>query len=493
MCGIFGVANPNNMGDTNKLRDFFLEALHVGTLRGTDAVGMYQVHFPRNRASKEATIYYDKAAVNGIAALERTQMAGIAHDAGKCFATVGHHRAATHGAKDKDVNAHPFIHTRSDGSQVIGVHNGTLTTWDRKVTHEGVEYVFDVDSDWLMFQLSIKPAEEVLGNLTGAAAIVWYDSREARTINMWTNGQRPLHFALLEQPNDRLIFASEPGMLHWLASRNNLSLKGGNIYECKSRMLYRFDGSKYGEFEKYTRTNIPFTYKVPAVNNNFRTQRWDNNSNTWVYTEGAYNEHDWYDAYPRGFSRHSTPEPGRNQLKSIIATARNRSSGNSGNVSSANPGAASNAKSPADQIADAIDAAELNMIGGAQPASTSTRPPGSSMKEQRTLQDLGIKMGTEAVFEFEEFIEDTSTSGRGTIRGTVLVSSGGSDKAELFDGEIRHARADMAKTMRQLDGIVRLIGCFVEARSDDGGVDPVLVCTHPTGFIKAGHSAASVH
>lgn len=481
------------MGSSDNLRDFFTDALHVGAVRGSDATGVFQVHFPRQKFNRDPDIYIEKAAVMGIGLLGKSESAAaIVADAGKCFLTVGHHRAATRGDKAADSNAHPFIHYRNDGSRIVGVHNGTLSTWNTKETDGDIETRFDVDSDWLIYQLSVKPTAEVLGKLSGAAALVWYDSKDTRQLNMWTNGARPLHFAILKEPGDRVIFASEPEMLYWLAKRNNLSIKDDTVYSCKPRRWYKFNASRYGEFEKYTHEDTPYV-APPATNNavtNFTMrERWNQRTRSWEYD----NAHDWQSGYGVGGWSGGSYAQSRNRLKSVIATAQAAAVLNE----QITPPALPAPRDPADVIADLIDSAEeeLRSVEQAGSSKVTTRPPAVSARETRTLEDLDLKVGTEGVFEYTEFepYVDGSTTSSGTLYGNVLVAGKKSgDKADLFEACIRHADPGLVKELKKRDGFVKLLGAYLEERGEDErGVDVIIVCSHPTGYVGAQSTGSS--
>lgn len=222
MCGIFGVVNgkKSRKADRN-IVNLIEQAFTVGALRGTDSTGLFQVD--------KGKIYVHKEPVHGalFAALDSTFP--YIRDADTCGVLVAHNRAATQGAVSKE-NAHPFGHATKDETYFVGVHNGTLTNWDRTK--------FQVDSDWALRKIAAE-GDAAYKNINGAFAFVFHDNRDHNTLHMVRNSERPLFAAFVEN-EDRMLFASEYMMLLWLADRNKIKLEK-NIIDLTPGYRYSFD------------------------------------------------------------------------------------------------------------------------------------------------------------------------------------------------------------------------------------------------------------
>lgn len=224
MCGILGVINGEaSWQGINKVCEYMLQGAVTGILRGMDSTGMFQV-------MRDHSVRVHKLPIDGPSFAGSKRANTLFRAADSTLATILHHRAATHGEVSYD-NCHPFEHD-SENNYVIGVHNGTIPGFSRREDN----ITFDVDSDWLYYQILKKGAKEALENVEhGAYALVWYDFSKKKML-MAVNGQRELHFAFIKDKNTMLV-ASEAGMLYWLASRNGLEIEGikfpvpNNIYE----------------------------------------------------------------------------------------------------------------------------------------------------------------------------------------------------------------------------------------------------------------------
>lgn len=237
MCGILGVLNGENYSHAiSKVCDYMRQGAITGILRGTDSTGLMQV-------SKDHNVRVHKLPIDGInfSLTKRSQQFFGATDSS--FATILHHRAATHGEVTYD-NSHPFDHEVS-GRYVVGVHNGTLYSWQRK--EDGVD--FNVDSDWLYYRIARDGAKQALEEVNGAYALVWWDASTQR-INLASNGQRTIYFAPVIGRNIMLV-ASEAGMLHWLADRNDFKLE--EMLFPRSDQIYHFNSK---DVRAYTTTTL---------------------------------------------------------------------------------------------------------------------------------------------------------------------------------------------------------------------------------------------
>lgn len=171
--------------------------------------------------------------MNGAVFVEQPKAVKYINDADSSIFTVGHNRAATAGIVSQE-NAHPFTHT-NEHRTVTGVHNGTLNEWSKVKDSKD----FKVDSDWAMFKLAKEGPVDAFEYFRGAFCFVWYDDDDELVLNIARNKERPMFFAFVKD-KEQMLFASEPGMLGWLAIRNNLNIES-TVYELTSGFHYKFD------------------------------------------------------------------------------------------------------------------------------------------------------------------------------------------------------------------------------------------------------------
>lgn len=225
MCGIhFIVSN-----DTYLVRgdDYFKDAFVANQLRGMHSSGMYLVE-------KDGTILTHKAAVCGQEFLKDKEAITLLGKVNRARVAVGHVRHATAG-KISDENAHPFVVEREDGTQVVGVHNGTLRNWKLK---EGSKDI-DVDSEWAFVKLA-EYGKDAFRFFDGAFAFVWYDTATPDVVYMARNNERPLHY-MISKDRKSILGASELGMVGWLTERNKIE----GTADGKDRFKYLEAGKIY--------------------------------------------------------------------------------------------------------------------------------------------------------------------------------------------------------------------------------------------------------
>lgn len=140
---------------------------------------------------------------------------------------MGHNRWATQG-KINNANAHPF-----DMGNIIGAHNGTLTTRYNLQDH----LKFDVDSENLYHHMEENGVNDTIPKLNGAFALTWWDKTDD-TLNIIRNDKRPLHYAV-SKDKKTLLWASEPWMIYVACSAHKFEIDP--IEEFKEEMLYSFD------------------------------------------------------------------------------------------------------------------------------------------------------------------------------------------------------------------------------------------------------------
>lgn len=283
MCGIHFAINtaptPNNVDDF--LRDAFI----ANQVRGLDSSGIYQV-------TPIGKIISHKEACTASEFIEGQQVRNVLGAAVRCPLTVGHVRHATAGKVTRQ-NAHPFIVNRDDGSQLVGVHNGTLKDW----RHKDLGDKFDVDSEWALRMIA-RLGVEAFKYFDGAYAFVWHDTKHPDSVFMARNEQRPLHF-MRSEDGKTLLGASELGMLGWLAERNGFKIEkekansSGMYYLAPGRM-YKFSLKDVGDYSSVELPKYDASTGVYKAPENFPAEssgryypHSDGNYNNWGYNRGS--------------------------------------------------------------------------------------------------------------------------------------------------------------------------------------------------------------
>lgn len=222
MCGLVAVISKSYNGFTIKEKDIFDELLYIDALRGEDSTGVMAIDTDGNlELAKEAS-------ASGYFQLSDEYKKLTTGAVRNGAALVGHNRKATKG-NITDENAHPFV----VDDRVVLVHNGTLYGDHKKIADT------EVDSHAIAHLIHQKgdDVEAALKELNGAYALIWYDV-QAKTMNFVRNSQRPLCF--IETFNS-WIWASEPGMLSWILSRNQIApLQGAKITMLPEGELYTY-------------------------------------------------------------------------------------------------------------------------------------------------------------------------------------------------------------------------------------------------------------
>lgn len=245
------------------LEKFLTAGCITGVLRGWDSTGVYQVLDNRAvRVHKKPMTGFDFAQLKATQALF-----GEAH---KHQATVVHHRAATHGTVNAE-NCHPFEH-ENDSTYLVGVHNGTINTFSKK--EDGL--TFDVDSDWLYYQILKCGAPKALGALSewSAYALVWYDQAKNKHY-IAANKKRPIHWGFVKDKNI-MLFASESAHLYWLASRYDLKFEA-EIWSPAEDVIFEFDADDLRKYKTY-KVEREIKPVIPPVQNR---GRWNHETNAW--------------------------------------------------------------------------------------------------------------------------------------------------------------------------------------------------------------------
>lgn len=244
MCGIVGYLTSKNKIDYEK---FFKQALVADTIRGMDSTGIIV-------GEPKGTTFYKKA-VNGIDFLDMKPAEKMinAVPANRRVFMIGHNRAATVG-NVVSANAHPFQH-----GSVVGVHNGTLRQFHRLEKSRD----FGTDSEALYYNLSKRPLDETLSDVKGAYALVWYDSDED-SVNIIRNDERPLWIGKVKD-EDTVLWASEAGMLRWLALRNGITLEAVMQPQPNVHLKFHMDADEVSSpemIEQEVEDNYPIQHHV---------------------------------------------------------------------------------------------------------------------------------------------------------------------------------------------------------------------------------------
>lgn len=274
MCGIHGVLNAGNQ--PSFLEKYMQEGFVVNAVRGMDSSGLFQIP----KGYKDQKAYMHKLTVPGPMFIDNKATKQIIEDASKSALTVGHVRAATHGGVTVD-NAHPFMVRGQNNKRIIGVHNGTLSSWKTKKDWQK----FDVDSLWALTHIGangIKAFEDI----DGAFVFVWWDENTPGKVYMVRNTGRPLWFVLTKD-QEQMMFGSESGMVSWLCERNNIPTED-TIYELDTMKLYTFDFS--GKKITFTTEPIPAYKTAYMQSSNYHNPNYMSRDGDWSQRQRRRND-----------------------------------------------------------------------------------------------------------------------------------------------------------------------------------------------------------
>lgn len=246
MCGIFGVMSKDKLTKWQERKAFIVQALIANSFRGTDSTGIFLVN-------EDKEIYSYKKAMPGWDFTQMAPLQALLNNVDKYPFIVGHNRAATKGAVSA-ANAHPFL-----CGHIIGVHNGSL--WNHKDL-KGCRG-FTVDSEAIFHSIATNGTEETLKELDGSFALVWYD-QQTNLLNMVRNEERPMYFASVKD-HKTILFASEAGMLKWLAARNGMVLE--TVCDLKPGVLLSFNMETLEVVSKEVKFKEKPVYVIPSKKN----------------------------------------------------------------------------------------------------------------------------------------------------------------------------------------------------------------------------------
>lgn len=473
MCGIHGIITTDTYLKNGS--DFMSDAFLANQVRGVHSSGIYQV-----RNGKISTY---KKAINASNFLEDPQAKPLINGAGSANLTVGHVRHATAGSIN-DENAHPFLVEREDGSKLVGVHNGTLREW--KYKDGGKDH--NVDSAWA-FDLLARENADAFEYFTGAYALVWYDSNHPDSVFMARNDQRPMHY-MVTKDRKTMLFASELGMLGWIAERNKMEIhaeKGeSGFFYLQPGKLYKFSLKEVGKYEVWdTPKYDPATGEAPAHSypSHYGYGRYVRGSNTAAddYSPWEYSGTSGRSYRPYG----ETAVLG--SIKEAIKKARDERTGlTEVEATNVETGEKVNAEvidadsmelRLVEAINTSIEESEREQVGSIwdllmfHPQYAPTANSASaSRKEIKDAKDMGM-FGQMVMFS--GIMHDSQTA---TILGTFEVLHENSGQVLTYDGEIRFATTKEARKFVDTKSVMCIVGFY----SPYSGQYPTFVLTPAT-------------
>lgn len=199
------------------------QSCFVGALRGTDGTGIFAV--PHDNRKEDVITY--KKAIPGPDFIQMNKVNSIMNNMDFYKFFIGHNRAATYG-KINSLSSHPFTI-----DNITLVHNGTLIS---PFSYHKDHSDFQVDSELIAHAIAKEGYKEALLNITGGAAVVWYDSKE-NTLNLFRNDQRTLYFIKVKGVDTSFI-ASEAHMMKWILYRNGIEIE--SVFEIKENTICKF-------------------------------------------------------------------------------------------------------------------------------------------------------------------------------------------------------------------------------------------------------------
>jgi glucosamine 6-phosphate synthetase-like amidotransferase/phosphosugar isomerase protein len=241
MCGHIGIVNREKvLMNSEKLLKFFYQGLYCDAVRGQHGTGICAVE-------SDGTYRMFKRALNSSDFLELATTKKIISDNDNVF-LMGHNRHATHGSHITE-NTHPFVN-----SNVTLFHNGTLTSHNSL----NAKKTFSVDSDAISHLLAHSDNKaKSLEELKGAYALVWYDD-EDESINFARNSDRTFYLGSIKGSNS-LVYASEEGLINWLATRNGIEIDRIEPLEVGKLVSIYLDPTKELKVDSFTPYVTPTT------------------------------------------------------------------------------------------------------------------------------------------------------------------------------------------------------------------------------------------
>lgn len=223
MCGIVSVISKRQAGFFGADLEMFENLLVLDTLRGLDSTGVFCVDSARQVGFLKVASH----PFNLFSVQEYAKWRGRAVNSGRIL--VGHNRKATQGSINSR-NAHPF-----HSGNIIMVHNGTL-----REDHKKVYAPVDVDSHALTIAFDERGAENVIPEIEGAFALMWWDIEKNRLFAI-RNDERPLSIV---ETDDNYYILSESWMALQLLAKANKKVTA--VHDILPGQLYEFQlGGKH--------------------------------------------------------------------------------------------------------------------------------------------------------------------------------------------------------------------------------------------------------
>lgn len=145
---------------------------------------------------------------------------------------LGHNRLATKG-RISSFNAHPY-----QFGDIVGCHNGTLdqASWDW--LNKKMDEKFDVDSMALIAAIAKFGPNEIIPNIRGAWALVWFDAK-TQELNFLRNKERPFWLAY-SKDFKKVFWASEHPILNAATALATNENQTYDLFQTEDENQYRF-------------------------------------------------------------------------------------------------------------------------------------------------------------------------------------------------------------------------------------------------------------
>lgn len=297
MCGIIGmITSKAGTAEWQTKRDIVKQMLFTNTLRGSDSTGIAFIPFNRDDSVKII-----KKAVAAPDFLELRAVNDSLTSIEKNWAVIAHNRAATYG-KVNNINAHPF----SVGDITL-VHNGSLKTTTNLPDHTK----FSVDSENIAHAIDTLGIDDAAKLFNGAFALVWHDAKD-NTINFLRNDERPLFFGVCKG-SQIIYYASELGMLQWIASRNRVTFD--KVYDSTAGCVITFNKDNVLE---YNVRRITLRSKDQDVRS-YTSGNWNKSEDKIPFKERTLHIKDIISVKVTGFSHYVTNNSvGRGDIRGFL-------------------------------------------------------------------------------------------------------------------------------------------------------------------------------
>ena len=218
MCGLIAMVSKAPHGFSDKDLGLFNMGLYATAVRGLDSTGCFTV-----KTSGNVSLLKDNTpSADFLRTPDYLSFETEAYIQGRIM--VGHCRAATRGEKTAE-NAHPFI-----AEHIALVHNGTL--WQHNHLANTT-----TDSEAIAVAFSTGNPQEIIPELTGAYALLWYDAKN-KSFHASRNKERPLW--IIQTPTLDFI-GSEPGMLEWILNRTTTTKQEAKYFDVDTLYSWKLD------------------------------------------------------------------------------------------------------------------------------------------------------------------------------------------------------------------------------------------------------------